>query len=134
MGHMNYKDLEKLQHKSLGIHFTKRSITAGRRDCESCLAGKMKESFVRKTDIREEVKGRKLYCDISGIRHRSVRGYYYYLLLIDDATRTIWVRLLIDKSTATILPILIELLDMIQIETTVRAMVVRADNGRGEFG
>jgi hypothetical protein len=95
------------------MHFTKRVIITSRRDYKSCLAGKIKELYKRKTDIRETIKGRKLYCDISRIRHRSVQGYYYYLLLIDDATRTIWVRLLKDKSIATILPILTKLLDVI---------------------
>jgi len=89
MGYMNYKDLKRLQHKSLGIHFTKRSIIASKRDYKSCLAGKIKELFVRKSDTREEIKGRKLYYDILSIRHRFIRGYYYYFLLIDNAIRTI---------------------------------------------
>jgi hypothetical protein len=126
--------MDKLRHKSLGMHFTKRVITASKRDYESCLAGKMKELYERKTDVRETIKGRKLHCDISGIRHRSIRGYHYYLLLIDDATRTTWVRLLKDKSTATILLILTKLLDVIQNETTIQAIAVRANIGRGEFG
>jgi len=86
---MNYKDIDKLQHKSLGIHFTKQAIIASRRDCESCLASKMKESFERKIYVRETIKRRKLYYNILGIRYRFVQGYYYYLLLIDDAIRTI---------------------------------------------
>jgi hypothetical protein len=66
---MNYKDIDKLQHKLLGMHFTKRVITASKRDYKSCLAGKIKELYKRKTDVKETIKGRKLYCDISGIRH-----------------------------------------------------------------
>jgi hypothetical protein len=105
--------MDKLRHKLLGMHFTKRVIIASKRDYESCLAGKIKELYKRKTNVKETIKGRKLYCDISGIRHRFVRGYYYYFLLIDNATRIIWVRLLKDKSIATILLILIKLLDVI---------------------
>jgi hypothetical protein len=71
------------------MHFTKRVIIASKRDYKSCLASKMKELYKRKIDIRETIKGRKLYCDISRIRHRFVQGYYYYLLLIDNAIRTI---------------------------------------------
>jgi hypothetical protein len=131
---MNYKDIDKLQHKSLCMHFTKRAIIASKRDCKSCLASKMKELFECKIDVKETIKRRKLYCDISGIRHRFVRGYYYYFLLIDDITRIIWVRLLKDKLVAIILLILTKLLDAIQNETTIRAMVIRANNRRGEFG
>jgi hypothetical protein len=71
------------------MHFTKRVIIASKRDYKSCLAGKIKELFERKTDVRETIKGKKLYCDILGIKHRFIRGYYYYLLLIDNATRII---------------------------------------------
>jgi hypothetical protein len=71
------------------MHFIKRVIIASKRDYESCLAGKIKELFERKTDIKETIKGKKLYCDILRIRHRFVQGYYYYLLLIDNAIKTI---------------------------------------------
>jgi hypothetical protein len=84
---MNYKDINKLRHKLLGMHFTKRVIIASRRDYKSCLAGKIKELYKRKIDVKETIKGKKLYCNILGIRHRFVQGYYYYLLLIDNATR-----------------------------------------------
>jgi hypothetical protein len=81
--------MDKLRHKLLGMHFTKQVIIASKRDYESCLAGKIKELYKRKTDIRETIKGRKLHCNISRIRHRSIQGYHYYLLLINNATRTI---------------------------------------------
>jgi len=69
---MNYKDINKLRHKLLGIYFIKRAIIANKRDCKSCLASKMKESFERKTNIKETIKGRKLYCNILGIKYRFI--------------------------------------------------------------
>jgi len=69
------------------MHFIKRVIIASRRDYKSCLASKIKELFKRKTNIKETIKGKKLYCDILGIRHRFIRGYYYYPLLIDNAIK-----------------------------------------------
>jgi hypothetical protein len=78
-----------LRYKLLGIYFIKRVIIANKRDYKSCLAGKIKELFERKIDVKEIIKERKLYCNISRIRHRFIQGYYYYLLLIDNATRTI---------------------------------------------
>lgn len=94
----------------------------------------MKESFVRKSDAKEIIKGRKLYCDIFGIRHYLILGYYYFLLLIDDAIRTTWVKLLKDKLTGTILLIPRELLDIIEIEIQIPAAIIRANNRKGEFG
>jgi hypothetical protein len=69
---MNYKDIDKLRHKSLGMHFTKRVIIASKRGYKSCLAGKIKELFERKIDVKETIKGRKLYCNILRIRHRFI--------------------------------------------------------------
>jgi hypothetical protein len=66
---MNYKDINKLRYKLLSIYFTKRVIIASKRDYKSCLAGKIKELFERKTDIKETIKGRKLYCNILRIRY-----------------------------------------------------------------
>jgi hypothetical protein len=134
LGHMNYKDLNILESKSRGIKLIKRQQRAGKHDCKPCSAGKMKESFVKKTDVRETVKGRKLHCDISGIREVSIRGYRYFLLLIDDATRTTWCVMLKTKSTAEILPELTKLLAQIENECGTKILIIRADNGKGEFG
>jgi hypothetical protein len=71
------------------MHFTKRAIIANKRDYKSYLAGKIKELFERKIDVKETIKGKKLYCNILRIRHRFIQGYYYYFLLIDNAIRTI---------------------------------------------
>ena len=51
------------------MHFTKRPIIASKKDYKSYLAGKIKELFIRKTDIRETIKGKKLYCNILRIRY-----------------------------------------------------------------
>ena len=58
----------------------------------------MKESFNKVTDSRLSVAGRRVHCDLSGIRGLSIKGYRYWLLVIDDATRATAVRILKDKS------------------------------------
>ena len=58
----------------------------------------MKESFNKVTDSRLLVAGRRVYYNLSGIRGLSVKGYRYWLLVIDDATRVTVVRILKDKS------------------------------------
>src|SRR5277367_2883778 len=108
--------------------------TVGRRACESCLAGKMKESFNKKTNTRATVKGQRLHADTSGILPISIRKFRYFLLIVDDATRATWVRLLKTKSTEEIFPIIVEVKSEIEIATGNKIAEVRADNGKGEFG
>ena len=53
-----------------GISFRKPTAAeqlAGEQACESCLAGRIKESFNKKTDNRATRKLVRLYCDISRI-------------------------------------------------------------------
>ena len=44
-----------------------------------------------------------------------------------------WVQLLKNKSIAIILLILIKLIDKIQTETKKRAIIIKVNNGKGEF-
>jgi hypothetical protein len=64
-----------------------RKIPKGEKKCECCLAGKMKESFYKKTDSRIGTKARRLYADLLGIKPLSCRDYRYFLIVIDDASR-----------------------------------------------
>ena len=75
-----------------------------------------------------------MYCDTSGIRPTSFRGYKYYLLVTDDVTRYSWVRLLKTKATDEVFPALIEVIYMIERETADKVMIIKADNDKGEFG
>jgi hypothetical protein len=64
----------------------------------------------------------------------SFQGYKYYLLVTDDATRCSWVRFLKTKSMNDVFPALMEVIHMIEQEIADRVVMVRADNGKGEFG
>jgi hypothetical protein len=66
---------------------SRRIRTAGRRACEGCLAGKMKESFNKKTDTQSTTRIKKLHADTLGILPVLIQGYRYFLLVIDNATR-----------------------------------------------
>ena len=44
----------------------KRRLLYGEKLCEPCLAGKIKESFNKKTDKREGKRVRRLHADLSG--------------------------------------------------------------------
>ena len=142
LGHINYRDLEKLQKSDVGLDtFRKADKVVGEHACEECLAGKMSESFNKTTDCRSEQKGYRLHCDISGKKTKSVRGYSYYLLVCDDATRMVWVRFLRNKETSEVFPALLEIIAEIETYLARAAqgrptpvVVIRADNGTGEFG
>jgi hypothetical protein len=62
-------------------------IPVGKKACEACLAGKMQEILNKKTKRRETIPGRGLHFNTTGQISKSIRGYNYYLLRVDDATR-----------------------------------------------
>ena len=137
MGHSSYKYIDKLLECADGVEFRKVRAAdqpAGETACEACLAGKMKESFNKTTDNRQQTKVRRLHADISGIKVKSLRGFRYFLLVCDDATREIWVALLRDKSAGEVVPKFRELLSLIEKESGCECVFVRSDNGKGEFG
>ena len=137
MGHSSYKYVDKLLECTDGVEFRKvkpADQPAGETACEACLAGKMKESFNKTTDNRQQVKVRRLHADISGIKVKSLRGFRYFLLVCDDATREIWIALLRDKSAGEVVPKFRELLSLIEKESGCECVFVRSDNGKGEFG
>jgi Reverse transcriptase (RNA-dependent DNA polymerase)/GAG-pre-integrase domain len=137
MGHSSYKYIDKLLECADGVEFRKirpADQPAGETACEACLAGKMKESFNKTTDNRQQVKVRRLHADISGIKVKSIRGFRYFLLITDDATRQIWTMLLRDKSAPEVVPKFKELLQTIELESDCKCVFVRSDNGKGEFG
>jgi hypothetical protein len=86
-GHTNYSDLFKLQHSSFGMKLKRRIIPVGKKACEACLARKMREILSKKTRRRETIPGQGLHFDTTGRIGTSIRGYNYYLLRVDDATR-----------------------------------------------
>jgi hypothetical protein len=102
--------------------------------CEGCLAGKIKESFSKQTDSRIKERIRKLYCNILEIWPTSFRGYKYYLLVINNTMRCLWVWFLKTKSINDIFPALIEVIYIIEREIADRVVIIRADNSKGEFG
>ncbi|KAI0999468.1 hypothetical protein K3495_g8728 [Podosphaera aphanis] len=70
-GHVNFQDIKKLV--DLGVlggkvHLEKRPVYQGEKHCKSCLAGRMKERFNKKTDTRDCVKGSRLHADILEFR------------------------------------------------------------------
>ena len=94
----------------------------------------MKESFVKKTDQRKAQKLRRVHADISGIKATSIRGFKYFLLVIDDATRMTHIELMKDKSATTAVPTFNLIVKRLELESGEKVTLVRSDNGTGEFG
>lgn len=128
------RHIKELAEHSIGIKLCAHKTLPGRHACEGCLAGKQKESFAKKTDSRQNIKDRKLHSDTSDILTIPIRGFRYFLLTIDDATRFCWVKLLKNKDEDTVFPALMEVVTHIETSTGDKVAVVRSDNGKGEFG
>ncbi|KAI0991733.1 hypothetical protein K3495_g16454, partial [Podosphaera aphanis] len=137
LGHINFKDVDiVLKNGDTGITIPKfkRAVPLGESNCESCSAGRLREHFNKKTDNRCVSKLRRVHCDISGIQASSVRGYRYFLLVVDDATRYCWIRLLKTKEMIEVLSKFKEIKSMAELESGHKIVYIRADNGKSEFG
>ena len=118
LGHCSRKYLEFLAEEgnSTGLSFRKPTLTVGDRSCKACAAGRFKTSYSRQTESREATRGRRLHADISGLLPCSIRGYRYYLIVLDDASRFGFMRLLTSNTTAEVLPCLQEIKDIVETE------------------
>ena len=134
LAHTNYRDITTLVRKSKGVEIEKKVYLPGRQAYEGCLAGKMKESLNKKTDTKTSVRGRRLHADTSGRLSLSIRGFRYFLLIVDDATRCTWICLLKTLQTIEVLPELRKIIANIETSTSNKVVEFRADNGKGEFG
>ena len=67
----------------------RRVVPVRKKACEVYLIGKIREILSKKTSKREKIPGRGLYFDTTGRISVSIRGYNYYLLYVDNATRYI---------------------------------------------
>ena len=135
LGHTNYKAIEQLPSLVLGIpKFKAQNKPPGEHACESCLAGGMKETFNKKSDNRTDQKIGRIHADLSGIKSPSYNGNRYFLLLVDDATRQTWVYFTKTKEAKDILLPLKHFKAKVELETSCKIVLLRADNGKSEFG
>ncbi|KAJ8063418.1 hypothetical protein OCU04_008638 [Sclerotinia nivalis] len=103
----NVRDVKKLEQTAENFNIGDIHKRAGRHACEACLAGRMKEHFSKKTDARTPVRVRKLHADLSGILSPSIQKNRYFLLVVDDATRYIWVEFTKTKAERELAQILL---------------------------
>ena len=92
LGHISYRRIKQLldgNSTSLPVPKGNRRLLKAGTAYKACLAGKIKESFNKKTDKREGKKVRRLHADLSGMHSKSVRGYRYFLVVSCDASRLV---------------------------------------------
>ncbi|WVZ71925.1 hypothetical protein U9M48_020454 [Paspalum notatum var. saurae] len=100
--------------------------------CDSCLAGKQRRSpFAKKAKYRAGDRLELVHGDLCGpISPTTHGGRKYFLLLVDDTTRFMWLRLLSSKDEA---PEAIKHFQAkVEAETGNKLKVLRTDRG-GEF-
>ena len=55
--------------------------------CESCIKGKQRQKNIpKKTELKAEKAGERVYFDISSIQYKSLGGSKFWLLFVDEYT------------------------------------------------
>ena len=101
-GHVSYTGLGKLHSQNLVDGFIL-DVGSPKPDCSACTAAKQSIKPFGPTSKRVSEPGELTHADLWGKYDiASINGCYYYLLLIDDATRYITVYFLKSKDRATL--------------------------------
>jgi hypothetical protein len=67
----------------------KRRLPHSKKLYKPCLAGKMKESFNKKTNKREGKRVKRLYADLFRYYLAFVQGFRYFLVVLCNASRIV---------------------------------------------
>ena len=89
---MSYKRIKQLLNSNfIGLIKLKdkRRLLYNKKLYKPCLAGKIKESFNKKTNKREGKRVRRLYTDLSRYYLASIRGFRYFLVISCNASRIV---------------------------------------------
>jgi hypothetical protein len=92
LGHVSYKRIKQLlegNSVSLIKLKDKRRLLYSKKLYKPCLAGKIKESFNKKTNKREGKRVKRLYADLFRYYLAFVRGFRYFLVVSCDASRIV---------------------------------------------
>ncbi|XP_048481491.1 uncharacterized protein LOC105390889 [Plutella xylostella] len=129
MGHLNYKDLMKLEDCTEGVqmdHKTENAIL-----CTTCLAGKQTRQPFKHTGTRASALLEVIHSDVCGpMEEQSLGGARYYVTFIDDYSRKVFVYFIQAKSE--VLSKFKEFKNMVENQLDRKIKVLRSDNG-GEY-
>ncbi|BBH00217.1 multidrug resistance-associated protein 9 [Prunus dulcis] len=130
MGHLHLKGLNQLKEKEM-VHGLPH-LEAVNGVCEGCQFGKQhREWFPKNQAWRASTPLELIHMDLCGpMQNESISGNKYFMLLIDDCTRMIWVYFLRYKSDA--LNCFRKFKSMVELQSGFKVQCVRSDKG-GEF-
>ncbi|KAI3779099.1 hypothetical protein L2E82_08597 [Cichorium intybus] len=130
MGHINFNSIKYMEEKKLVEGMPKLNIH--QQPCEGCLVGKQTRSpFPTHTNYRLKKKLELIHGDLCGpVSPPTPSGNRYFMLLVDDYSRVMWVYLLKTKDEA--LQVFKNFRSLVEVETGEKMKVFRTDRG-GEF-
>ncbi|KAM1032295.1 hypothetical protein ACFX2I_035891 [Malus domestica] len=130
LGHLNFGGIKQLKDKDMvhGLPY----LDEYDRVCEGCQYGKQhRESFPSGQAQRAGAPLELIHVDLCGpMRNESTGGNKYFMLIVDDATRMIWVYFLRYKSDA--FSCFKKFKAMTELQTGLKVKCLRSDRG-GEF-
>ncbi|KAI3796396.1 hypothetical protein L1987_39066 [Smallanthus sonchifolius] len=128
LGHLNFDALKSLSKLAIGLHEIKHPTQV----CNSCMVGKQtRSSFPKDSLYRDKTPLELIYADVCGpIAPKTHGGNQYFLLVVDDHTRYMWVFTM--KTKDEVANHLIDFVTRVENETGKKIKAIRSDNG-GEF-
>ncbi|GJT98735.1 putative RNA-directed DNA polymerase [Tanacetum coccineum] len=130
MGHINFNSMKFMAEKKLIEGMPKLNIPP--QPCEGCLVGKQtRNPFPTHTSYRAKKRLELIHGDLCGpVSPPTPSGNRYFMLLVDDYSRVMWVYLLKTKDEA--LQVFKNFRGKVEVETGEKMKVFRTDRG-GEF-
>ncbi|GKC36157.1 retrotransposon protein, putative, unclassified, partial [Tanacetum coccineum] len=130
MGHINFTSMKHMAEKKMIEGMPRLDIPS--QPCEGCLVGKQtRHSFPAHTNYRATKRLELIHGDLCGpISPPTPSGNRYFMLLVDDYSRVMWVYLLKSKDEA--FQVFKNFRGLVEVETGEKMKLFRTDRG-GEF-
>lgn len=125
--HLNGTYLKRLPDMTSGM-----KILAGAEDlsaCTVCVQAKMTRQPHRDPHIPSEIPGFRIHLDVGGSAnvYATWKGYRYFALLVDDATRVTWVRFM--KKKSDVLSVFKDFVVLLERHYGIRVCILHTDFG-----
>src|SRR5271169_1936915 len=127
LAHMGEADVKKMENLVEGVKIKKDSSLGV---CGYCLAGKQHRNPSREQGLRAKKPGELIHIDMSGqITPTTLRGFNYYGLFVDDATRKTYIAPMKMNGSAEMLVHLKLFAKMLETELGAKIKRIRTDGG-----
>ena len=125
--HLNKTHLKRLPSMTSGMRIL--AEPAELPFCTVCVESKMTRQPHRDTHTPSDIPGYRIHVDVGGSANTYVtwKGYRYFMLLVDDATRVTWVRFM--KKKSDVLTAFRDFVVMLERHYNIRVCVIHTDFG-----